>query len=314
MFYMRPSRYIPSETSTKTIINNLAYVIQSMQSRSSYAETHGIGFIANMDDWTMSNFDIQYCYQFMFMLQGYVIPVKVQLFLIVNPPSWFGKVWKIMKRMMIPSFRKKVKMITHNQLDKYLQDDYLTYLPNDGMDNIGQVNVDELVEDFITYRTYVDEISIPILSQAEERDEEDDSDFEEEEEEDPDVVDVINKFNQEEEEDDGDDDEEYEEFDLGDDYEIDLSPVDDDTNDDAVTAVKTATSGMCSSVPSVESSSASGSSGTSIIEKSNSRKQPHQKLRRRRRFTWSLCRGNQHQESLTSIGAPSSEEFFPDTI
>ena len=96
MFYMRPSRYIPSQTSTKKIIDNLAYVMHTMLSRNSHSDTYGIGFLANMDDWTMKNFDVDYCYQFMMTLQGYVIPVRVQLFLIVNPPSWFDVIWKIM--------------------------------------------------------------------------------------------------------------------------------------------------------------------------------------------------------------------------
>ena len=37
-------------------------------------------------------------------------PAKVELFLIVNPPSWFGVIWKIMKPMLAPSFRKRVKI------------------------------------------------------------------------------------------------------------------------------------------------------------------------------------------------------------
>ena len=210
MFYMRPSRYTPSVTPTKRIIDNLAYVMHTMLSRSSHADTHGIGFLANMDDckftlyfnlstWavaprlfhgsrpyacigryinsiaslthvsinslliagTMKNFDVDYCYQFMMTLQGYVVPVRVQLFLIVNPPSWFDVIWKIMKPMLVPSFRKKVKMIHQDELHKYLQEDYLKYLPDDGMKGIGQANTTELVEDFVSYRKYIDEVQHP---------------------------------------------------------------------------------------------------------------------------------------------------------
>ena len=195
MFYMRPSRYVPGVTPTKKIIDNLAYVMHTMLSRSSHADTHGIGFLANMDDckctcskylaetfivrvhaWqhqltctfvnsslpgTMRNFDVDYCYQFMMTLQGYVVPVRVQLFLIVNPPSWFDVIWKIMKPMLVPSFRKKVKMIHQDELHKYLQEDYLTYLPDDGMKGIGQANTTELVEDFVSYRKYIDDVQHP---------------------------------------------------------------------------------------------------------------------------------------------------------
>jgi hypothetical protein len=46
----------------------------------------GIGFVADMNDWTMENFSVSYCYQFMMMLQGRV-PARVRQFLIVNPPG-----------------------------------------------------------------------------------------------------------------------------------------------------------------------------------------------------------------------------------
>ena len=180
MFYMRPSRYFPSKTPAKVIIDNLAYVMHTMMLRSSiHTECNGIGFLANMDGWTMKNFDVNYCFQFMMMLQGYTIPVKVELFLIVNPPTWFDTIWKIMKPMLSPTFRKKVQMISQDQLSKYLQGDYLTYLPNDGMNNVGKADIDELVEDFIAYRTYADELestTTTIITGMEDWDDDDDED------------------------------------------------------------------------------------------------------------------------------------------
>ena len=119
------------------------------------ADCDGIGFLACMDDWSMKNFDVDYCLQFMLGLQGFLYPVRVQLFLIVNPPSWFGGIWKIMKPMLVPSFRRKVKMIKESELPKYLQDDYVTYLPDDM--STGKANTEELVEDFVSYRKYLDE-------------------------------------------------------------------------------------------------------------------------------------------------------------
>jgi hypothetical protein len=38
---------------------------------------------AHTNSWKMTNFSVNYCYQFMMMLQGR-IPVRVRLFLIVN--------------------------------------------------------------------------------------------------------------------------------------------------------------------------------------------------------------------------------------
>jgi hypothetical protein len=58
MFYMRPSRYVPKETTTKTIIDNLAYVMNTMLEKE-HACSNGIGFLALMDDWGMSNFEVR---------------------------------------------------------------------------------------------------------------------------------------------------------------------------------------------------------------------------------------------------------------
>ena len=106
-----------------------------------------------MDDWTMKNFDINYCYQFMMMLQGR-IPVRVRLFLIVNPPPWFGKVWAMMKPMLSKEFQKKVKMIPECQLDQYLRPGFEQYLPDEMV--TGQAGTSEIVRDWMTYRNYLE--------------------------------------------------------------------------------------------------------------------------------------------------------------
>jgi hypothetical protein len=153
MFYMKPARYFPKETSTQSIIDNLAYVMNTMLERERPC-TEGVGFLANMDTWAMKNFDVNYCYNFMMTLQGFVVPVRVQLFLIVNPPSWFGVIWKIMKGMLAPSFRRKVKMIGQDKLAKYLEEGFETYLPDDM--EMGQADTTGLVEDFVTLRKYLE--------------------------------------------------------------------------------------------------------------------------------------------------------------
>jgi hypothetical protein len=88
VFYMMPARYFPAKTSTEEIIDNLAYCMNTMCDTSEKSSSEGIAFMAYMNDWKMSNFSVSYCYQFMMMLQGR-IPVRVRLFLIVNPPGWF---------------------------------------------------------------------------------------------------------------------------------------------------------------------------------------------------------------------------------
>jgi len=153
IFYMRPGRYYPKVTSTRTIIDNLAYCMQIMVEKER-ACTEGIAFIANMDQWTMANFSISYCLEFMKMLQGRS-PVRVRLFLIVDPPSWFDAIWKIMKTMLAADFRKKVQMIPRSKLGEFLMERYQEYLCDDIFG--GDANTGQMVKDFITYRKAIEE-------------------------------------------------------------------------------------------------------------------------------------------------------------
>ena len=125
-----------------------------MLEKNSFAQQEGIGFIACMDNWKMKNFDVTYCYQFMMALQGFMVPVKTQLFLIVNPPSWFGAIWKIMRPMLAPSFRKRVKICPESKIAKYLAPDFREFLPDDM--SSGTASTDDMVKDFLKYRVSVE--------------------------------------------------------------------------------------------------------------------------------------------------------------
>lgn len=152
VFYMRPSRYVPKETSVRAIIDNLAYCMNTMAEKEK-ACTEGIGFLANMNDWSMHNFDVNYCYQFMMMLQGRV-PVRVRMFLIVNPPGWFGKIWTIMKPMLAADFRKKVHVVTESDMYEFLMDGAAEFVPDDMA--TGKASTDAIVKDFVAYRKQVE--------------------------------------------------------------------------------------------------------------------------------------------------------------
>jgi len=152
IFYMYPARYFPKQTTTEEIIDNLGYCMNTMCEMEK-ASAEGIGFMAYMNDWKMSNFSVDYCYQFMMMLQGRV-PVRVRMFLIVNPPSWFGMIWKIMKPMLAPDFRKKVHVIKESKIGEHLMEGYETYLPDEMA--TGKADTAAMVEDFVAYRKAVE--------------------------------------------------------------------------------------------------------------------------------------------------------------
>merc|ERR1711920_793797 len=101
----------------------------------------------------MSNFSVDYCLQFMNMLQG-KIPVRVRMFLIVNPPTWFGMIWNIMKPMLSKDFRKKVSVIPERELSNHLAEGFEDYLPDEFEYAAGQkgASTDDIVKDFVAYR------------------------------------------------------------------------------------------------------------------------------------------------------------------
>eukprot|EP00980_Cylindrotheca_fusiformis_P011564 scaffold2737_cov99-Cylindrotheca_fusiformis.AAC.10 len=107
-----------------------------------------------MDGWTMDNFSMDYWRRFMHTLQGRAVPTKVELFLIVDPPSWFGKIWRIMKPMLSRSFSKKVRIIKQIKLRNYLQEGFEAYLP-DEMD-IGLKDTTRIVDDYVYDKTCLD--------------------------------------------------------------------------------------------------------------------------------------------------------------
>jgi len=121
------------------------------------SSTDGIAFMANMAGWEMTNFSMSYCLQFMKCLQAEHFPVEVRCFLIIDPPTWFDKIWKIMKTMLTPSFQKRVHIIPNSQLDIYLRNGYRAYLPDDIIG--GKNSTEEMIKDFIEYRKYVEYVA-----------------------------------------------------------------------------------------------------------------------------------------------------------
>eukprot|EP00934_Nitzschia_sp_Nitz4_P000185 Nitzschia sp. Nitz4//scaffold59_size112058//15378//16421//NITZ4_004099-RA/size112058-processed-gene-0.181-mRNA-1//1//CDS//3329555093//185//frame0 len=144
--YMRPSRFFPKDTPTKDIIDNLIYVMNHVKLRNPNGK---IAFLANMDGWTMENFSRKYCMKFMAALQGRIFPVEVSLFMIVNPPNWFGKVWNVMRPMLSAEFIKEVLLISDEVLPYIMDDNFEKFLP-DEMPG-GEANTDSLVKDFVSF-------------------------------------------------------------------------------------------------------------------------------------------------------------------
>lgn len=171
---MRPSRYFPKIVPTETMLDNLVYVINTMVENSEKSCTEGIGMIINMKQWKKNeNYSTHYFYQLIQILQG-AVPVRIRLCLILNAPKWFVKIWLFMKQMLTKELREKVIFLgSADLLHQYLQDGYEQYVPDelllDENDTTTVVaistkstatgaNTDDMVNDFIKYRKYVEMI------------------------------------------------------------------------------------------------------------------------------------------------------------
>ncbi|CAJ1938874.1 unnamed protein product [Cylindrotheca closterium] len=152
MFYMNPSRFVPTADNEETIVENLVYVIKSMRENHTRNRTHGIGLLINMDGWEPKNFSKTYWVQFMRILEGTVVPARIEMVLIVNPPKsgGFHSVFKLMKATLSKEFLEKIHRIPEAELHKYLQSDYAFYLPEEMAE--GLIPADEIVTTWIAER------------------------------------------------------------------------------------------------------------------------------------------------------------------
>ena len=114
----------------------------------------GIGVIMNMTDWKMSNFSVKYWHKLMTMLQGRRIPTRVSMLLIVNPPSWFGSIWAIMRPMVSEPFRSNVFRISFHEMERFLASGFERFLPDEM--HMGCMKTNQIVREFIAERERIE--------------------------------------------------------------------------------------------------------------------------------------------------------------
>jgi len=159
VLYFRPSRYSPKDMPLSILMDNLCYSMQCMLERENNQD--GIGFIANMAGWKMTNFSLAYWHKLMMLLQGRKVPTRVERFLILDPPSWFGSIWSITKPMLTEAFRRNVHIITFHDLGKYLQAGYHHYMPDDVY--FGKADTNRIIQNFIAYRKRIESAGVHSL-------------------------------------------------------------------------------------------------------------------------------------------------------
>lgn len=116
--YMKPSKFTPGKEDLQELLHSLVYLMDCMAQDEQNA-TEGIAFMADMQDWKMSNFGVKYAKAFFDTLQGRY-PLRVRMFLIVDPPSWFESVWKLIRPMMSNDFVAKTHIIHREELEAFV--------------------------------------------------------------------------------------------------------------------------------------------------------------------------------------------------
>lgn len=81
--------------------------------------------------------------------------MRVNLFLIVDAPRCFGKVWTKMKPTLSQEFLEKVHIIEEAQLSEFFAPGFEEFLPAE-MPLTGRACTDSIVTDFLVYRLYLE--------------------------------------------------------------------------------------------------------------------------------------------------------------
>jgi membrane protease subunit (stomatin/prohibitin family) len=148
-------RLVPRKTTVQAFAEHLVYVMNCMHERES-SYVNGIGLIADLSDFTVSNFSIPFMSKFLMLVQGRQVPVKVESVMFLNPPRWFGAVWGVLKTMMSSDFLKtKVHLISFHELfTRHLNPGAPEFLTNDIY--LGQRPANDIVAEFIDERKHIE--------------------------------------------------------------------------------------------------------------------------------------------------------------
>jgi len=118
---MEPGKYFPSVTPVDELMRSLVYLLERAI-ESEDTQKRGFTFLANMANWGWHNFSVHYASTFFDTLQNR-FPARVGLFLIVDPPSWFGLIWRLIRPMMSSKFASKVNLPYSSDLGQWFDED-----------------------------------------------------------------------------------------------------------------------------------------------------------------------------------------------
>lgn len=151
--YFRPSRFDPDTCLTSLLIKNVCYVLNDLSSTEEQCR-NGVAFVANMKSFSTKHYHEEFWLELLDVLQGKVVPTTISLFLILDPPTWFGRIWRNLKTQMSPEFAKKVRLTETEDLADYFHKGYQNYMPGDIAGCWCKAS--EMVEDYVDKRIFLE--------------------------------------------------------------------------------------------------------------------------------------------------------------
>ncbi|KAI9340865.1 CRAL-TRIO domain-containing protein [Obelidium mucronatum] len=144
MVFMKPNEYFPAEVPWQQCVCALVYLLEVLTGQDETAAKYGFTFVCDMKNWGWQNFGLSYASQFFAVLSGR-FPVRIRKFVLVNPPTIFPMVWKLIKPMMSADLASKFQFATSGTVGSLIE---LKNLPVD----LGGQFVLESMADFVKER------------------------------------------------------------------------------------------------------------------------------------------------------------------
>lgn len=146
VLYWRPSRYTPSSDQNRLLIENMCYVLNDMNKTIEQCR-NGVLVIVNMDGYSMKNFHRDTQMKLTRITEGQIIPAHLVQILIVNPPTFFERLWKVVRPAFSALFSKRILIIKSSMIANFLMEGYEEYLPDEFIS--GKKNTSALVDEYV---------------------------------------------------------------------------------------------------------------------------------------------------------------------
>eukprot|EP00475_Leptophrys_vorax_P005370 TRINITY_DN1324_c0_g2_i2.p1 TRINITY_DN1324_c0_g2~~TRINITY_DN1324_c0_g2_i2.p1 ORF type:complete len:295 (-),score=58.43 TRINITY_DN1324_c0_g2_i2:63-947(-) len=150
--YVRISRHVPKEDPIKPLIKSLAYVLDQATRREKSC-TEGVVFLQDFSDVGWKHFSLSDLRAIGSTLQG-TFPIRLRQIVAVNVPSIFSVAFSLARPLMTEDFQSKIHVLSNvdDLVDLMAGDSYAARLACLPSDLGGELDVDDVAEEFIRYR------------------------------------------------------------------------------------------------------------------------------------------------------------------